>query len=202
MSTSVPTLNVVVASTRPGRSGEQIGRWFTGVARAQDAFDVRVIDLAELRLPFLDEPLPAVEGEPYEHEHTRFWSELTASADAFVFVMPEYNQGYTAPLKNALDFLYSEWVDKPVAFVSYGMKSGGLRAVQAIKPVVSALKMMPIEESVTIHLRQTMKPDGEWVPTAALHEAAIATLDELLRVSRVFAALRAHHGMAALDAVG
>lgn len=191
------TLNVVVASSRPGRVGEQAGRWFTRLAREHGGFEVRVVDLAELALPFLDEPLPAIEGELYQHEHTRRWSELTASADAFVFVMPEYNQGYTAPLKNALDFLYAEWVDKPVAFVSYGMKSGGLRAVQAIKPVVSALKMMPIEESVTIHLRQTLQSD-QLVPTTAHEEAAIELLDELCRVAAAFRALRA----AALDPVG
>jgi len=197
MSTTLPVLNVVVASNRPGWVGEQVGRWFTGIATAHGGFEVRVVDLAELALPFLDEPLPAVEGEPYRHEHSRRWSELTASADAFVFVMPEYNQSFTAPLKNALDFLYSEWVDKPVAFVSYGMKSGGLRAVQAIKPVVSALKMMPIEESVTIHLRQTLI-DHSLVPTTAHEEAATQLLDEL---SRVAAALR-HLRTAVLDAVG
>lgn len=197
MSTN-PVLNVVVASNRPGRVGEQVGRWFTGIALAHGGFEVRVVDLAELALPFLDEPQPAVVGEPYQNEHTRRWSELTASADAFVFVMPEYNQSFTAPLKNALDFLYSEWVDKPVAFVSYGMKSGGLRAVQAIKPVVSALKMMPIEESVTIHLRQTLK-DNSLVPAAAHEEAAVDLLDELRRVATAFHGLRRRP---VLDAVG
>ena len=194
---SKPTLNVVVASNRPGRVGEQVGRWFTQIALRHGAFTIRVVDLAALELPFLDEPQPALVGEPYEHEHTRRWSELTASADAFVFVMPEYNQGYTAPLKNALDFLYYEWVDKPVAFVSYGMRSGGLRAVQAIKPVVSALKMMPIEESVTIHLRQTLK-DNSLVPDQAHEDSAIGLLDELHRVAAVFGTLRG----AVLDAVG
>lgn len=196
-STEKMVLNVVVASDRPGRVGEQVGRWFAGIALGHGGFEVRVVDLAELRLPFLDEPLPAVEGEPYLHEHTRRWSELTASADAFVLVMPEYNQGYTAPLKNALDFLYSEWVDKPVAFVSYGMKSGGLRAVQAIKPVVSALKMMPVEESVTIHLRQTLK-DHLLVPTTAHEQAATELLDELRRVAAALRTLR----RPVLDAVG
>lgn len=149
-----------------------------------------VTDLAELALPFLDEPEPAIEAESYRHEHTRRWSAIVAASDAFVFVMPEYNQGYTAPLKNALDYLYSEWVDKPVAFVSYGMKSGGLRAVQSIKPVVSALKMFPIDESVTIHLRQTMQPDGSWVPLQIHHDTAKQLLDELARVTKALALLR------------
>jgi NAD(P)H-dependent FMN reductase len=105
--------------------------------------------------------------------------------------MPEYNQGYSAPLKNAIDFLYSEWHDKPVAFVSYGMTSGGLRAATAIKPVVSAVKMMPIVETVVIHLRQTLDVDGRLVPTSAMRDAAKAMLDELLRMTGAFQVLRA-----------
>ena len=77
-----------------------------------------------------------------------------------MIVTPEYNQGYPASLKNALDYLFYEWNDKPVAFVSYGMTSGGMRAVHQLKPVVSALKMVPVADSVTIHLRQALDADG------------------------------------------
>ena len=188
---AVPILNVIVASTRPDRVGGQIGDWFARVAREHSGFEVRVVDLAELKLPFLDEPRPALEGQPYEHAHTREWSAITAEADAFVFVMPEYNQGYSAPLKNAIDFLYFEWHDKPVAFVSYGMTSGGLRAATAIRSVVSAVKMMPIVETVVIHLRQTLDVDGRLVPTPAIHDSAKAMLDELRRVTDAFQGLRA-----------
>jgi NAD(P)H-dependent FMN reductase len=187
----MPRLNVIIASTRPGRAGASIGQWFTTVAREHTGFDVVLIDLAELNLPMLDEPSPAVEGDPYLHEHTRQWSSITSAADAFVFVMPEYNQGYTAPLKNALDYLYYEWHHKPVGLVSYGMTSGGLRAAQALKPVVSALKMMPLLESVVIHLRQAMSADGTLVPTPAMIEAAKDMLDELQLMISAFAAVRA-----------
>jgi len=182
---------VIVASTRPGRIGAQVADWFVPIAREHGAFDVHVVDLAELNLPFLDEPDPAVEGSPYRHEHTRTWSRITAAADAFVFVMPEYNQGYTAPLKNALDYLYTEWLDKPVGFVSYGMTSGGLRAVHLIKPVVAALKMLPIADAVVIHLRQALDAQRRLNPTEAMHDAAKEMLDELARVTGAFQALRA-----------
>jgi NAD(P)H-dependent FMN reductase len=107
-----------------------------------------VVDLASLHLPFHDEPHQPSEGGPYLHEHTRTWSRIVQGSDAFVFVMPEYNRGYSAPLKNALDYLYVEWHHKPVGFVSYGMTSGGLRAAEMIKPVVTALKMIPIPDAV------------------------------------------------------
>jgi NAD(P)H-dependent FMN reductase len=186
----MPRLNVIVASTRPVRVGEQVAAWFVAQAKAHGGFQVEVVDLAELNLPFLDEPESAVEAKPYRQEHTRWWSALTDAADAFVFVMPEYNQGYTAPLKNALDYLYHEWLYKPVGFVSYGMTSGGLRAVHTIKPVVAALKMMPVYESVVIHLRQALGPDGLLVPTAQMEAHAREMLDELVRMSALFAPVR------------
>jgi NAD(P)H-dependent FMN reductase len=181
----MPTLNVIVASTRPGRVGPEIGDWFAAVAREHGGFDVRLVDLAELDLPLLDEPDPAVNRKPYRHRHTQVWSAITAAADAFVFVTPEYNRGYGAPLKNALDYLYYEWNDKPAGFVSYGMTSGGVRAVQALQPVVVALKMLPVPETVVIHLRQALDQDGRLTPTPAVRQAAGGVLDELLRVTKL-----------------
>ena len=183
-------LNIIIGSTRPGRNGAQVGTWFADVARAHAGFDVHIADLAEVNLPFLDEPVPAIEGEPYQHLHTRRWSAITAAADAFVIVTLEY-QGYPAALKNALDYLYTEWRDKPVAFVSYGMTSGGLRAAAQLKPVVSALGMVPVNAGVVLHLRTALTADGHLAPTAAMQAAAKETLDELVRVTPAFTALRA-----------
>ncbi len=185
----MPRLNVVVASTRPGRVGRQIGDWFAELARAHAAFDVRLVDLAEVNLPFVDEPHFADERN-YVHEHTRRWSALTDEADAFVFVMPEYNRGFTAPLKNALDYLLHEWQDKPVALVGYGMSSAGLRAADMIKPVLVALKMIPVAETVVIPLREVIDGDGQLAPSAAMEEGAAEVLDELRRLTAVFAAVR------------
>ncbi|MEV4413024.1 NAD(P)H-dependent oxidoreductase [Catellatospora sp. NPDC049609] len=186
----MPRLNVIVASTRPGRIGHVIGDWFAATATAHGGFDVHVVDLAELDLPFHDEPGQPVEGGPYAHEHTRRWSTLTEAADAFVFVMPEYNRGYSAPLKNALDYLYREWHRKPAGFVSYGMSSAGMRAVEQLKPVVSALRMVPVAEAVNIHLRQAVTADGALAPTPAMTGAARGMLDELRLLTEVLTATR------------
>ncbi|HEY2950830.1 MAG TPA: NAD(P)H-dependent oxidoreductase [Micromonosporaceae bacterium] len=186
----MPCLNVIIASTRPGRVGAQVADWFLPIARDHGGFDVTVVDLAQLELPFLDEPEPAFEGR-YVHEHTKRWSVITDAADAFVFVMPEYNNGYSAPLKNAIDYLYEEWAYKPVAFVSYGMSSSGLRAVNMIKQVVTNLRMMPVSDPVSIPLRQALDADGRLVPTAHMDQAAKELLDELLRLSAPLSALRA-----------
>ena len=186
----MPRLNVIVASTRPGRVGRSIGDWFVSTAARHDAFDdVRLVDLAEVALPFHDEPHHPSEGR-YVHRHTREWSATTAAADAFVFVMPEYNYGFSAPLKNAIDFLYHEWRYKPVGFVSYGMTSGGLRAVQMIKQVVTTLQMMPVNDSVPIFLRQALDDQGELLPDPARDAAADLMLDEIARLAAALAPLR------------
>jgi NAD(P)H-dependent FMN reductase len=128
----MPKLHVILASTRPGRAGEPIADWFVERAAAHGAFDVELVDLAEVALPFMDEPNhPRLRR--YTHEHTKAWSARVDSADAFVFVTPEYNYGLTAPLKNAIDYLHFEWQHKPVGFVSYGGVAAGTRAVQMLK---------------------------------------------------------------------
>ena len=124
-----PVLQVIIGSVRPGRIGEPFARWFVPIAEKHGAFEVELIDLAEVGLPFMDEPHhPRL--RKYQHEHTKRWSATISRADAFVFVTPEYNYGYSAALKNAIDYLHHEWADKAVGFLSYGGVAAGTRAVQ------------------------------------------------------------------------
>jgi NAD(P)H-dependent FMN reductase len=184
-----PTLLVVIASTRPGRAGLPVARWFCERAIAHGGFDVRVADLAELNLPLLDEPDHPRLGR-YRHQHTRDWSATVAAADAVVVVTPEYNHGMTAPLKNAFDYLYREWNDKPLGVVSYGGVSGGLRAVQQIKQVAAALKLVPVTEAVAIPFARNLLVDGRLQGDEALDGAATAMLDELARLGAALEPLR------------
>ncbi len=186
---SMPVLRIIIASTRPGRAGLPVGTWFIEVARAHGGFDVEVTDLAELALPFMDEPKHPRFRE-YAHEHTRAWSEAVDASDAFVFVMPEYNFGITAPLKNAIDYLHHEWHDKPVGFVSYGGVAAGTRAVQMTKQIVSAVKMLPVYEAVYIPFVASRIEGGRFTPTDAAQDAAGALLDELVRVEAALHTLR------------
>jgi NAD(P)H-dependent FMN reductase len=187
----MPRLQIIIASTRPGRVGLPVSRWFEARAREHAAFDVEVVDLLELDLPFMDEPNHPRLAQ-YTHQHTKDWSAAVQAADAFVFVTPEYNYGFTAPLKNAIDFLHSEWQYKPVGFVSYGGVAGGTRAVQMMKQVVTTLKMTPLFEAVTIpFVAQFLDDEGEFVPNEMLEQSVKPMLDELLRVSQALAGLRA-----------
>jgi NAD(P)H-dependent FMN reductase len=184
-------LEIVIASTRPGRIGPTVAQWFDQEAKAHGGFaDVELVDLAEMNLPFMDEPHHPRLAK-YTHQHTRDWSAKVTEADAFVFVMPEYNYGYNAELKNAIDFLHNEWKYKPVGLVSYGGVAAGTRAAQQIKQVVATLKMMPLAEAVSIpFVHQFINEEEGLVPNDVMAASAKAMLDELVRVSEALRPLR------------
>jgi NAD(P)H-dependent FMN reductase len=186
----MPTLIVIIGSTRPGRAGLPIAEWFIARARAFGAFDVQVADLAALDLPLLDEPNhPRL--RQYLHQHTKDWSEIVDAADAFVIVTPEYNYGYPATIKNAIDYLHEEWKYKPVGFVSYGGVAAGTRAVQQLKQVVTTLKMLPLFESVSIPFHsQFIDEEGQLQANEAMEQAADAMLNELVRTEAALRPLR------------
>ncbi len=183
-------LLIIVASTRPGRIGRTIGDWFVERAEKHAGFEVDLADLAEIGLPFHDEPAHPASGR-YEHQHTRDWSARVAAADAVVMVTPEYNYAFSAPLKNAIDFLHHEWRYKPVGFVSYGGVSGGMRAVQMLKQVVTTLRMIPVADAVTMPMVRTMFGDDGFAPTEIVEQSAEAMLDELVKLGGPLATVRA-----------
>jgi NAD(P)H-dependent FMN reductase len=186
-----PTLLIIVASTRPGRIGLPVAEWFEARALGQGDFDIDLADLKVIDLPFFDEPKhPRLQD--YEHQHTKDWSARVEAADAVAIVTPEYNFGFPAPLKNALDFLSLEWNYKPVGLVNYGSVSAGTRSAQMIKQVVTTLKMMPLFESVSIpFVSQFIGEGGEFTPNDVMEKAADTMLAELRRVSDAMAQLRA-----------
>jgi NAD(P)H-dependent FMN reductase len=183
-------LKIITGSTRPGRKGPAIASWIAKAAEQHPEFEIELVDLAEVNLPFFDEPNhPRL--QKYEHQHTKDWSARINSADAFIIVTPEYNYSYTAPVKNALDFLYNEWNHKPVAFVSYGGVAAGTRAVQALKLVVTAQKMMPVAESVNIpFFTKHIDDKGNFVPDEGLTKSADSMFAELLKWTKGLKAIR------------
>ena len=182
-------LHTIIASTRPGRVGPAVANWFHGVAQADPGFDAHLVDLADFALPVYDEPKhPRMRD--YVHEHTKRWSASVEAADAYVFVTPEYNFGPTPALVNALNYVYTEWTYKPCAFVSYGGVSGGLRAVQLTKQTVTALKMMPIVEAVTIPMVGQSIKDGVFAPNDLHRQSAAALLGELAKWAGALKPLR------------
>jgi NAD(P)H-dependent FMN reductase len=187
---TMPRLSIIIGSTRPGRAGLPIADWFTDRAQQHGGFEIDVVDLAELGLPILDEPNhPRL--RQYTHQHTKDWSARVAGSDAFVFVTPEYNHGYSAALKNAIDYLHHEWHYKPVGFVSYGGVAAGTRAMQQLKQVVTALRMLPLTDAVNIPFHtQFLDDDGRVQANEVMEQAADLMLDELVRVETTLRPLR------------
>jgi NAD(P)H-dependent FMN reductase len=187
----MPKLHIIHTSTRPGRLGFPITTWFHGVAQKHGGFEARVVDLAEVNLPLFDEP-EHPRFARYQHEHTKRWSAIVDEADAFVFVMAEYNHGFIAAFKNAIDYLVKEWKYKPCAFVGYGGPAGGSRAIQMAKPVVAAMNMMPIYESVLLPMfAQQLDADKKvFTPPEVQEKAALSMLGELARWTDAMRPLR------------
>jgi NAD(P)H-dependent FMN reductase len=185
----VKKLNVIVCSTRPGRVGIAVAQWFHAQAKQHGGFDAELVDLAVVNLPVYDEPKhPSL--QQYTYEHTKRWSELVATAGAYVFVTPEYNYGPPPALVNALNYVYKEWNYKPAGFVSYGGVSGGLRAVQIEKQIMTTLKIVPLVEAVVVPLIGQHMEGGAFRASELHVQAASAMLNELVRWADALEPLR------------
>jgi NAD(P)H-dependent FMN reductase len=182
-------IEIIIVSTRQGRQGPIIGKWFSNYVAKDKRFEASVADLAEINLPMMDEPNHPKMKE-YTHEYTKEWSRRIDNADGFVIVTPEYNFSAPAPLINALDYLYSEWNYKPAGFVSYGGVSGGTRAVEHIKQILTTLKVVPIYEAVNIPFFSQKITDGTFIADEHNEKAAQAMLDELYRWHEALIKLR------------
>ncbi len=178
MATTTTQLSVLIASTRPNRLGPIVAEWVLG--RVPDDFEVTVLDLAEIGLPFLDEPREPSEGG-YAHEHTRRWSAAISATSTLLIVMPEYNRGYTAPLKNAIDFLYAEWEGLPVACVGYGWY-GARYAKAALRQTLERVRMTVVE-APGLEFDKTLV-DGVVKPTPELEGQLAAAFDGLRSAAR------------------
>jgi len=146
--TTTVTIHTIVGSTRPNRFSDKPARWIHDQLKAKSGVDAELVDLRDYPLPFFDAATsPARLQGDYPNPVAAAWSTKVNEADAYVIVSPEYNHGYSAVLKNALDWAFREWNNKPVAFVSYG-GVGGARAVEQLRLVAIELEMAPIRFAV------------------------------------------------------
>lgn len=183
-------LKIITSTTREGSQGITVARWITKLAKDNSNFDVELLDLSEIDLPLMKEPNhPKL--QKYQYESTKNWSQKIEDADAFVIVLGEYNYGFPAPIKNALDHLFNEWKYKPVAIVSYGGISAGLRSSQMLKQVVTTLGMMPLPEQVSLPFFANQIDENQmFLPNEIQITSAELMFSELLKWSRALKTLR------------
>jgi NAD(P)H-dependent FMN reductase len=180
---------IILGSTRPGRKTEPVARWVLDHARQRGDAEYELVDIAEFDLPLLDEPVPPSQHK-YSKDHTKRWSEKIASFDGYVFVTPEYNHSTSGALKNAIDFLYSEWNNKAAGFVSFG-SSGGTRAVEHLRLIMGELQVADVRSQVALSLFTDFENFATFKPQA-LHEKSLKSmLDQLVAWSGAMKTVRA-----------
>jgi len=182
---------IVVGSVRPGRVGLPIAEWVKSEAAKTGKFEIDFVDLAELNLPFMDEPNHPILRK-YTKQHTIDWSARVDAAEAFIFVTPEYNYSFSPALKNAIDFLNKEWWRKPLGFVSYGGVSGGTRGVAAIMSVTSALGLVRVGANVELNFGGKQVVDGVFQPQEKETAIIAHEFEELEALAAVLTPARAN----------
>lgn len=145
----MPHLSIILGSSRRGRFADQVAAWVTSRVGTRSGVSFEVVDLREHPLPFLDQPPPAYTGRNYPNAHSARLGRILDRADGFLILTPEYNHGYPAVLKNALDHTFVEWNRKPVAFVGWG-NVGGARAIEQLRLVAVELELAPLRHAVHI----------------------------------------------------
>ncbi|MEW2490449.1 NAD(P)H-dependent oxidoreductase [Streptomyces sp. NPDC048411] len=183
-------IGIILGSTRPGRNGEAVARWVHESAVRRTDAEFELVDLADHKLPLLDEAYPPSMGQ-YAQPHTQAWAEKIGSFDGYVIVTPEYNRSVPGALKNAIDFLYAEWTNKAVGFVSYGA-TGGTRAVEHLRLIAGELQMADVRSQVALSLFNDFENFSAFKPIDAQHDALTTTLDQVIAWTNALAPLRTH----------
>lgn len=141
-------IQIIVGSVRRGRVARKVADWCLAKCQGQRNITAEIVDLADWNLPFFDfEESPMLDN--YSDKTQIRWSQKIAEADAFIFVSPEYNHGYSAVLKNAIDYLYKEWNKKPATIVTYGGVEGA-RSAEQLRLVMIEVQMIPLRDAVHI----------------------------------------------------
>jgi NAD(P)H-dependent FMN reductase len=181
-------IGIIIGSTRPGRNGEAVAKWVYDVASKRTDAEFELVDLLDYHLPHLDEAIPPSAGQ-YTQPHTLAWAEKIASFDGFVIVTPEYNHSTSGALKNAIDFLFAEWNNKAVGFVSYG-SVGGTRAVEHLRLVAGELMMADVRAQLALSLLTDFEGFTKFLPNERHEQTLNTVLDQVVAWSNALAHLR------------
>ena len=168
---------IILGSTRPGRNGKAVADWVLDKASARTGAKYELVDLADFPLPHLDEAMPPSFGQ-YAGEHTKAWAATIDQYDGFIFVSPEYNHSTSGVLKNAIDYLYTEWNNKAAGFVSYG-SLGGARAIEHLRAIASELQLAHVRQQLSFSLFTDFESFSIFTPGAQHDDAAVALFDQL-----------------------
>jgi NAD(P)H-dependent FMN reductase len=179
---SKPKIGVIVGSTRATRFADKPAEWIANIAKARGDFDVEIVDLRDYPMPFFDEVASSL-WAPSKNEVALRWQKKIRELDGYVVIAAEYNRGPTAVLKNALDYAYKEFNNKPIAFVGYG-GVGGARAVEQLRMIAVELQMAPVKQAVHINMEPlvaVMRDGKSLADYGYLNESRTAVFDQVVQ---------------------
>src|SRR5713101_9665013 len=171
-------VGIIIGSTRPGRKADAVAKWVYEIAQRRGDAEFELVDIKDFNLPLLDEPMSPMMGQ-YTHQHTKDWSAKIASFDAYVFVTPEYNHGTSGALKNAIDYLYKEWVNKAAGFVAYGSALGA-RAVEHLRLVMGELQVADVRAQVGLSMFTDFENYSVFKPAPQHEKSVNAVFDQVI----------------------
>ena len=176
------SLKIILGSVRDGRFSERLAPWVLEQVEKHGGFDAELLDLRDYEMPFFDQSAsPSSKQEPYKDEAVARWTQKIAEADAFLFIMPEYNRSVPGVLKNAIDWVYPEWNRKAAGFIGYGTV-GGARAIEHARGMAAELQMATVRQAVNIVAHWNLQEEGGSIRNGALSEferGAAALLEQL-----------------------
>lgn len=192
MNSQQPRIGIIIGSTREGRFGDKPAKWIYEIARQRTDFAFELIDLRDHPLPFFNEPASPA-WAPVKNNAAQRWADKLATLDGLIVVTPEYNHGPSAVLKNAFDYVYKEFIRKPIAFVGYG-GAGAARAVEQLRLVATELQMAPVRNAVHIGMVEFMgiwQQGKNFEDFPHLAQAANGMLDDIAWWTRALKTARA-----------
>ncbi|MEK7561666.1 MAG: NADPH-dependent FMN reductase [Patescibacteria group bacterium] len=181
-------LMIIWGSSRSGRKGGVVADWVKSEVAKDGRFELDFVDLAELKLPFFDEPTSPFgmqSLDDYTHPEGKVWAQRVQAADSVIIITPEYNHAPPGVLKNALDWVGPPWKDKPVGLVSYGGISGGTRAVEQLRSITIELGLINVANAIHFPSFAKAFESGEQ-PSESTNENLKKMLNEILRLNQVF----------------
>lgn len=174
---------LVTGSARPNSVNKHMVKQVQGLLAKRERAEVSVADLVELDLPFFDgDRPPSAPGFEITNERALIWSKAVQSADKVLFIMPEYNHNLTAIQKNALDWLFADWKDKPVSGVAYGWNNGKFVAA-AFATVLANVRAKAVEPVAQLQFGEIIDPQGAVLDQVLFDERVGKTIDALLASS-------------------
>lgn len=174
---------IVIGSARKGRVADRITSYVQAEIEKRSDINPTIVDLAESKLPFFDNELsPSDEGYTITDPNIQVWSQHVTAADAVIFITPEYNHSLSAIQKNAIDSLFKEWNDKPIALVAYGWY-GGANAVATVKELAPVIKANLLSEPAQLGFKKDVDVDGTIIDATAVEQKIQTVLGQVVEAT-------------------